>query len=146
VIFVDANVFLRHLLQPGTPHDQINAQRAAELFRQAEAGTREITTSDAILAEVVFILSDARHYNFPRSDVQIGVASLLRSRGLKLNAKGACLRALELWVAYPKLSFPDALGAAYTELGGFELATFDAALSRIPELTPYRFVPISEHP
>jgi len=146
MIFVDANVFLRHLIQPTTDQDRSNASRAAALFRQAEAGEVEITTSEAILAEVVFILSDARHYDVPRSVVQLGIQSLLRARGFKVIAKEICLRALELWVAYPKPSFPDALGAAYAEVRGYELATFDVALSRVPGVTPHDFDSVPEVP
>lgn len=146
MIIVDANVFLRHLIRPTTDHDRISAGRAATLFRRAEAGAAEMTTSEAILAEVVFILSDARHYDVPRIEVQVGVQSLLRARGLRLQAKDVCLRALDLWVAYPKLSFPDALGAAYSELRGYELATFDVALSRVSGVTSYSFELVPEGP
>ncbi len=144
MIFVDANVFLRHLIQPSTVHDRIHAEYAAHLFKRAEDDETSITTSEAILAEVVFILSDSRHYNFPRSAVQVGVQSLLRTRGLTLPAKDFCLHALELWVAHSKLSFPDALGAAYSELRGYDLATFDVALSRTVGVTPHRFGPALE--
>jgi hypothetical protein len=55
-----------------------------------------------------------------------------------MPAKEVSLRALDIWVARPELSFPDALGAAYSALRGHELATFDVALSRTPGVTEYR--------
>ena len=139
MIFVDASTFLRHLVQPATPQDQTNARSAAALFKDAEDCRAEITTSEAILAEVVFILSHRRHYNSPRPIVATGLKTLLRPRGCKLPAKDVCLRALDLWVAHPKLSFPDALGAAYSERRGYELATFDVALTQVPGVTPHTF-------
>jgi predicted nucleic acid-binding protein len=141
MIFVDANVFLRHLIQPSTIHDRIHAEHAARLFKRAEDNVESITTSEAILAEVVFILSDSRHYNFPRSAVQVGLQSLLRARGLTLPTKDVCRRALDIWVERPRLSFPDALGAAYSDLRGYDLATFDMDLSRTPGVTPHVFRP-----
>ena len=139
MIFVDASAFLRHLVQPVTPQDRINARSAAAMFKDAEDGQAEITTSEAILAEVVFILSHQRHYNTPRPVVATGLKTLLRAKGCKLPAKDVCLRALDLWVAHPKLSFPDALGAAYSERRGYELATIDVARKRVPGITAHAF-------
>ena len=139
MIFVDASTFLRHLVQPATPQDRTNARSAAALFKDAEEGRAEITTSEAILAEVVFILSHQRHYNTPRPVVAMSLKALLRPKGCKLPAKDVCLHALDLWAAHPKLSFPDALGAAYSQLRGHELATFDVALIRVPGVTPHTF-------
>jgi predicted nucleic acid-binding protein len=132
VIFVDANVFLRHLVTPATPQDAANARRSAVLFRRAEQGKEVITTSEATIAEVVFILSAKRHYNTPRATVATGLKPLLRPNNCRLTEKAVCLRALDLWVAHPRLSFPDALGAAYSEQLGHELATFDERLTRLP--------------
>lgn len=146
MIFVDANVFLRHLTQPATTQDRRNAQHAAALFRQAEAGEMRITTSEATLAEVVFILSDARHYNVPRPVVQIGLQNLLRTRGLVLTTKDVCLHALHLWVEHLKLSFPDALGVAYVDLRGYELATFDVELGRVAGVPPFTYNGIQDSP
>jgi predicted nucleic acid-binding protein len=66
VIFVDANMFLRHLVQPATPQDQVNRRRATALFQRVEQGREQITTSEATIAEVGFILSAKTHYNSPR--------------------------------------------------------------------------------
>lgn len=140
MIFVDASTFLRYLAQPVTPQDRVNNQRAAVLFEAVEDGEAEMTTSDAILAEVVFVLWHPKRYGVPRPLVTAKLRALLRPRGCRLPAKDVCLHALDLWEAHPKLSFPDALGAAYSELRGHELATFDVALSRVPGVTAYRFV------
>ena len=139
MIFVDTSAFLRYLVQPATPQDQVNERRAAALFSQVKEGIAEITTSEAVLAEVAFILTSPRHYHGPRSTAAASVKALLRPKGCRMPAKDVCLRALDLWVEHPRLSFPDALGAAYSELRGHELATFDVAQSRVPGARPYAF-------
>lgn len=131
MIYVDANVFLRHLVQPQTPQDVVNSARAKALFDEALHGRATLTSSDATIAEVVFILSHPKHYGYPRLQVAGAVADLLKVPGFRLHAKAVCFRALDLWATEPKLSFPDALGAAYSELEGHELATFDRALARV---------------
>ena len=139
MIFVDANVFLRHLVAPATPEDRISARQAAELFRRVEKGQEEITTSEATLAEVVFILSAERHYNTPRQTVVTGLKPLLRPNSCRLDEKAICMEALDVWLANPRLSFPDALAAAYSRQLGYELATFDKRLSQVPGISMHSF-------
>jgi predicted nucleic acid-binding protein len=137
VIFVDASIYVRYLVQPVTPQDRINERRAAALFALVESGAVEITTSEAILAEVAIILSNPRHYGASRSTAATGLKALLRPRGCRMPSKEVSLRALDIWVTQPELSLPDALGAAYSALRGYELATLDVALSRAPGVTTY---------
>ena len=87
--------------------------------------------------EVAFILTNSRHYGASRSTAAAGFKALLRPRGCRMPAKEVSLRALDIWAEHPELSFPDALGAAYSALRGYELATFDTALSRAPGVTTY---------
>ena len=137
MIFVDASIYVRYLVQSVTPQDRINERRAAALFALVESGAVEITTSEAILAEVAFILTSPRHYDASRSTAAAGLKALLRTRGCRMPAKEVSLRALDIWVAHAELSLPDALGAAYSALRGYELATFDVTLSRAPGVTRY---------
>ncbi len=141
MIFVDASTFLRYLAEPATPHDEASLAQATVLFEAMDDGAVEITTSEAILAEVVFVLWHRHRYGLPRAEVNAKLKALLRPRHCHLSAKDVCLHALDLWAAHPKLSFPDALGAAYSERRGHELATFDVALSRTPGVRTYSFAP-----
>ena len=61
MIFVDPSSCLRYLVQPITPQDRVNERRVAALFGSVELGAVEITTSEAILAKVAFILTSPRH-------------------------------------------------------------------------------------
>ena len=139
MIFVDANIFVRHLVHPETPQDQASAQRAAALFNLVDSGSIEVTTSEAILAEVVYILTSSQHYGAPRATAATGLKALLQPRACRMPEKDVSLRALDIWVAESRLSFPDALAAAYSVMRGYELATFDRALSRAPGVVTYQF-------
>ena len=50
--FIDANVFIRHL----TRDDPEKAKACFELFQKAGQGEITLTTSEAVVAEVVFVL------------------------------------------------------------------------------------------
>jgi predicted nucleic acid-binding protein len=137
VIFVDANVYVRHLVQPATRFDVVMAAQAAALFGRAERAEITITTSEATIAEVVFILSARTHYNAARSTVCAGLRPLLAMRACRLPTKTICIRALDVWEAHPKLSYPDALSAVYSELRNYQLATYDERLRTLPTVNLY---------
>jgi predicted nucleic acid-binding protein len=135
VIVVDANYFLRAIVRPATPQDAVMAQTATTLFERVKTGEDTIFVSDAVVAEVVFILSSKRHYGLPRIDVVARLAPMLQLNGCRLIRKRVVLRALDLWGGAPKLSFVDALGATYAQELGRPLASFDADLGKVPGIT-----------
>jgi uncharacterized protein len=63
--FVDANIFLRYL----TRDDTVKAHQSGELFRRAEQGEFALLTSEAIVAEIVFVLSSGTLYGRSRTDI-----------------------------------------------------------------------------
>jgi predicted nucleic acid-binding protein len=135
VIFVDANIFIRYLVDPATPQDARMAAASEKLFDQVAQGKIEVTTSDATLAEVAFILTDKRHYGGARTAAATGIHSLLMPRSFRLESKQFVLRALKLWSTNPRISFPDSLAAAYSEIRGDQVATFDERLRKVPTVT-----------
>ncbi len=134
MIFLDANIFLRALTRSSDPDVQRMNQIAGELLRQAERGEVEVTTSEAVIAEVAFILTAKAHYRLPVPDAAGRLAAILRLRGIKLRQKRVVLQALDLWSAHPALGFVDALTAAYAQQPGVELATFDTDFDRLPNI------------
>ena len=132
MIFVDANVFLRRLIPPVTSNDAVQHQIAIELFRRADLGEFDLTTSEAVLAEVAFILSAKRHYGLPVAEAVRRMLPYVRSRGLTLDRPSVVHNALLIWRDHPSLGFVDALGAAYASQLDTDLATFDAGLDRVP--------------
>lgn len=96
VIFADANVFLRALSHPRDRNAARHAEAAQALFRQAERGEVEITTSDAILAEVAFVLTARAHYQLPAADAATLINSILQLSGFRHRDKAAIERALHM--------------------------------------------------
>jgi predicted nucleic acid-binding protein len=139
VIFVDANVFIRYLVQPTTSEDSANARRAQALFNRLRFAESDATTSEAVLAEVAFILTSPRHYGVLRSDAAAWIATLIRLQGIRLESEAECLLALDVWSRGTELSYPDALAVAYSILRGYEVATFDRRLAEAAEVTPHHF-------
>ena len=135
---VDANYFLRYLVQPATTRDVAMHDVATTLFRRVAAGREAFTTTDATIAEVVFILSSPRHYNLPRAETVALLRPILQLPGCKLPHKRRCLRALDLWTTHPSLSFVDALNAMQARELGVPLASFDVDLIEEPGVTPWR--------
>lgn len=60
---------------------------AAELLRRAGRGEVEITTSDAVLAEVAFILTAKAHANLPVPIAAGFLASFVQLRGFMHGEK-----------------------------------------------------------
>ena len=135
MIVVDANYFLRYILRAETDADQPMFEAATALFRQANDGDVTFITSEAVVAEVVFILSSKRHQNVPRVEVAGMIRPLIGLRGCALPHKPRVLRALDLWAGHERISFVDALMAAYAIDLGAPLATFDRSLIQMAELT-----------
>jgi predicted nucleic acid-binding protein len=135
--FLDANYFLRYLVAPTSPATQAMHDEATALFEAIERGDEEATTSEAILAEVAFVLASPRQYNLPAAAVAAYLASIIRLPNLRLprGQKRRYLRALDIWAANPRLGFVDALTVALVEHTTIELATFDADFDRIPGIT-----------
>lgn len=142
MIFLDANILLRALTRSADPAVQRMNQRAGELLRQAERGEVEVTTSDAVIAEVAFILTAKAHYQLPVADAAGRLAAILRLRGVKVREKRTVLRALELWAEHPQLGFVDALTASYAQQTGIQLATFDTDFDVFSDIA--RWQPESE--
>lgn len=134
MIFLDSNFFLRALTQADLPRNQPMHDIAADVMRRADRGELEVTTSDAVIAEVAFILTAKKHYHLPVADASGRLATLLRIRGMKLREKRVVLHALDLWQTEPKLGFVDALSASFAQLTGVPLATFDSDFDAIPDL------------
>ncbi|MHB8574048.1 MAG: PIN domain-containing protein [Dehalococcoidia bacterium] len=129
---LDANVFLRYITQDND--DQ--SSRAQRLFEELAAGTRTLVTSEAVVAEVVYVLSSKNLYDLTRTEIRARLRPLLLMRGLTLGAKHACLAAFDLYVEYPRLSFVDALCAARAlrDTDG-HVVSFDRGFDRVAGVT-----------
>jgi predicted nucleic acid-binding protein len=108
--FIDANIFIRHL----TRDDPEKAQACFDLFRREERNEVNLTTSEAVIAEVVYVLASKQLYNLPREQIRELLRPLVSLPGLKLAQRRMYLRALDLYAAYT-IDFEDALLVAQME-------------------------------
>ena len=93
-----------------------------------------VTTSEAIVAEVVYVLSSPRLYNLIHADIAARLAPILTLRGLRMENKRVVQRALQLYARHQFLDFEDALAVAHMEhhrIG--EIYSYDRDFDRLPE-------------
>ncbi len=109
--FVDTNIILRYL----TRDDEAKAAACFALFQRANLGEEDLTTSEALMAEAVYVLSSPAHYRLSPAEIRDRLIPILALRGLKVRNKGIYLRALDLYAAYPALDFKDVLSVAHME-------------------------------
>lgn len=139
MIFVDANVFMRFFVQPSTIHDRRMAEQARRLFAAARQRKVLLTTSDATLAEVAYILTSPRHYSVERPMVVTNIKTVLGLKGFQFAEKATLFQALDLWATNSGISFPDALAASYAQRHRYQVATFDERLAALPEVETFAF-------
>jgi len=108
--FLDTNVILRYL----TKDDPAKAQRCFELFQRVKRREIQLTTSEAVMAEVVYVLASRSHYNQPRENIRTLLLPIVSLPGLKTPHRRAFLRALDLY-ANTTLDLEDALSIAHME-------------------------------
>jgi uncharacterized protein len=110
MIFLDSNIILRYL----TRDDPGKAENCYLLFQKAKTGEIKLITSEAIITEVVYVLSSENLYKLSRNEIQLLLTPIITLKGLKLSQKKLYLRALEVY-ALKNIDFEDALSFAYME-------------------------------
>lgn len=143
MIFLDANVFLRHLAAPTTPADVRRGALARALFDDIRQGRQLVTTTEVVLHEVCYILTSSRHHGHPATGVAADMMEVIQYAGFRFlpGEREIYLRAFELWIAQPRLGFADSVIAARCEATGHDLATFDRHFDAIPTLTRWQWEP-----
>jgi predicted nucleic acid-binding protein len=108
--FVDTNIFLRYL----TRDDPEKAEACFQLMEKAKNGEASLTTSESVIAEVVFVLASPRVYALPRSEVRARLYPILALEGLRIPDRRKYFRALDLYANHA-IDFEDALTVADME-------------------------------
>jgi predicted nucleic acid-binding protein len=130
--FVDTNVFLRYL----TNDDPIKAQDCRRLFQQAELGREQLTTCEAVIGEILYVLCSPRLYKLSHPDAVARLRPLVILRELHLPRKQVYLRALDLFASHDFLDIEDTLIVAHMENRGLqELLSYDADFDRVAGVT-----------
>lgn len=138
MILVDANYILRALTRPATSGDEAKARIAQTFFREAARGERDFIVSEAILAEVFFVMNSSRHYALSAPEVVDRLKPILELPSCKMPGKRLYLRALDIAGSFPTLGFVDALTVATSEQPGIELATFDSDFDRFATIMRFK--------
>ncbi len=126
--FIDTNVFIRYL----TKDDPKKAEACLRLFQDAQRNQVTLVTSEAVVAEVVYVLSSKELYDLAREEIRRRLYPLLSLPGLKLPYRKMYLRALDLYVAF-SLDFEDAIIVAQMERQKIkEIYTYDRDFDRVP--------------
>lgn len=125
--FVDANVFLRHLLQDNLEQ----SPRASALVEAIDRRDIRVRTSDTVVFEVVYVRQKLHHLD--RGDIVQGAGDLVSLAGLVLPTRRLYGTTLERYVAHRGLSFADAFHSVLVqrEMGG-QLLSFDREFDRFP--------------
>lgn len=133
--FLDTNIFVRALVEPVGEVDARMAEECRTLLRWAEQRDVLITTSEAVLAEVAYVLASPKVYGLKPDRIRDLLTPILSLRGTRVPAGDRVRRALSLWAEYPHLGFEDALTAAQVlDDGSLELCSYDKDFDRIEGL------------
>ncbi|MGH7961467.1 MAG: PIN domain-containing protein [Candidatus Binatia bacterium] len=126
--FVDTNIFLRVIIRD----DPIKTIRSSELLAKAERGAIALMTSEAVVLEVVQVLSSPRRYNMERPLLSTVLQTLIENPGLRLDHKSAIVRALNLY-AVTHLDFTDCLAIEHAKrAGNGTVYSYDRGIGRVP--------------
>ena len=124
--FIDANIFIRFIARD----DPQKTQACAALFQKANNNEITLTTTEAVIAEVVYVLSSKRLYNLPRDQIRALLYPLLIMRGLNLPSRKTYLRALDIF-ATSNLDYEDSIIVAQMERRKIDdLLSYDQGFDR----------------
>ena len=129
--FVDTNIFLRYL----TRDDPQKAEACFQLLEKAKNNEITLTTSESVIAEIVFVLSSPRVYRLARADVRARLYPILALEGLKIPDRRKVFRALDLYANHA-IDFEDALTIAEMEHSDLEeLYSYDTDFDAFEHIT-----------
>jgi uncharacterized protein len=130
--WLDTNILVRYL----TGDDPVKAAACLVLLQRLDSGEEEVEMSEAIMSEVVYVLSSRSHYSLTHEDIRARLVPVISLRGLRLPNKAIYRRALDIFVDVPALDFEDALNVAYMQTKGItELYSYDRGFDRVSGIT-----------
>ena len=128
--YLDTNIFLRYLTK--TRGEEAKTQACFALFQQVKKGEIVVTTCEAVICEIFFVLCSPRQYNLSHEDAVARVRPLLTLGNLKLTNKRVYLRAMDVFANVSFLDFEDAVIVVQMERQGIkELVSYDTDFDHI---------------
>lgn len=119
----------------GVTNDHATFSAAARrLISAIEQGDVVGWTSDLVVAEIVFVLSNPKTYAVPRDEIRDSILPLLGLPGIQIERKRLYRRVFELYTSF-NIDYVDAYHAALTEhYGQQELYSFDTDFDSLPSI------------
>lgn len=126
-VFVDTNIFLRHLLND----DPVQSPACRQVFTSIEQKELVGWTTALTIAEIVFVASNPKTYAAPRASIRDAVLPLIRLPNLRVERKTLYPRIFDLFVSLP-IDYVDAYHAALIETSvSRQLISFDRDFDRV---------------
>lgn len=107
MLFIDTNTFV--YLLTGSPPER--AERVRSLFDDIDQGLIEATTSESVIAEIVYVLSSRAYFGLPRSAISHHVRDILLIGGLIVAGAGP-IHAATLLFESTRVDWVDCLAVA----------------------------------
>ena len=131
--YLDTNIFLRYLTK--THGEEAKTQACFALFQQVKKGEAVVTTCEAVICEIFFVLCSPRQYNLSHEDAVARVRPLITLGNLKLANKRVYLRAMDVFASASFLDFEDAVIIAHMERQGITgLVSYDTDFDRMTSI------------
>jgi predicted nucleic acid-binding protein len=119
------------LLSADDPEKQ---DRTLDLFERAQSGEIDLMTSEAIVAETIYVLTSARLYGASRETVAQSLLGLLSLHSVYLDNKDIVLAALQRF-ATSRFSFADCLCIEHARRHTAGMVfTYDRGFDRVPDI------------
>jgi predicted nucleic acid-binding protein len=129
--FLDTNIFLRHFLND----HPVYSPAARELLRAVEQGNVSAWTSDLVIAEIVFVLSNKQTYRLSPAQIRDLLLPVLSLPHLKLAHKKLYPRIFDLYVSLG-IDYIDAYNAALVlAQKDKQIASFDRDFDKVLGIT-----------
>jgi len=126
--FVDTNVFLRYL----TKDNPSKYERCREIFKRALEGEITLSTSEMVIAELIWTLLS--YYKVPKAEVVEKVSVILGTENLFVPDKDVLADALVLY-ARKNMDFIDAYNAVFMKYQGIrEIYSYDEDFDMIEDI------------
>ncbi len=125
-VFVDTNIFLRHLTGGHPEH----SPEATAYLARIERGEVKARVADTVVFEVVFTLQ--RYYGRSKAEIRDAFLPIVELPGITLPGKRRLRKVFDMYVD-ENLPFADAFHAVLMErLGISEIASFDTDFDETP--------------
>jgi len=93
-----------------------------------------LITCEAVIAEVIYVLSSPSLYNLPRDKTSSLLLPIINLKGIKLPQKRLYIKALDIYSS-KNIDFEDALIVAYMERRKIkEIYSYDRDFDKVEEL------------